>query len=530
MPIRGLDQYIPAKSQQRLPLKVLNDTIIAIDGFWYLKRYLVLNGREALLDLGHAVSTAIDLLVTRVENTQILWVWDGLEYARTQPPRPWGSAEKAAALSSGPRGLHRAVDDESLVDTANAILRAREITVVRAPYAATAQLVYFLHERCVTYIFTKTDALLFESGTKIIVDFNFSEGFVETIDRGRFFNATGFNLTGFQAFGFLCGCELCPTVPSYATEFSASQIAALVRSQSLEEHLHAYLARDGQPSGGADAAYLPLYYRAFVCVDFHPVMSLGGRVVCLNGQDAPSDLSVLFGRPLNSVLYQELFLCNISPRLLKCVAWGKSCSEPLIAEVLSIFSGICGGMLGPREDAIESQNRAQSDEEKQSSDRETLNSDTETKGSCPPDSVYNPSLLVDTHISSVITKLLKVKITRSSNFNRLIQTVFLKMQGSHEPRLLLELLNAGSSKAGGVDPSKLSTESYCFYDDASAYIRAVRDLSALITVLGSAQNDMAVVVSYADFLRVWGRAPMLAFIRENIPNEHKLVGFLDILK
>lgn len=548
MPIRGLDQGILSKSLQKLPLKVLQDEIVAVDGFWYLKKYAQLANVAAHGCMEEAIERALKPLLA-LKDVQILWVWEGLDYAKARRTREGelargDKAGRAAtelkvslserayrgtiadALANGGTlgyGGRAGIDQEIYVAPTTRILQKYGVSVVRAPYSAMAQCVYFLRENCVSYIFTMVDALLFVGGTKIVVDFGFDEEHIETVDRVRLFAALDFNLPGFQSYAFLSGCDFCPTVPCYANDFVFSSVVELAREKNLEEKLYQYyLKAGGDPAQYAhsdEAEYIQHYYSSFVCIEYHPVMSLRGTIECLNTSDIPVDLERIFGTQLHDLLYQQLFLGNITPRLLNKIAYNKEYVKEHLNMVLNAFevavSQMCG--LKRKKDTAKAKNAIISTISIDSKeDKET----GRYKG-VDQRAYHGPST------AHVIKNILKLSFVEVGDIPKPLQILFIGMAPSFFlPEALINLLSIGPSQ----DPSQISSDSFILYLQASEYLGILQDLAAFISAMSSIPNDMEYNLRLVDISTSGDKKKVTAFIKKNVSSNSCLVQFLDFLK
>ncbi|KAI5169929.1 hypothetical protein PAEPH01_1107 [Pancytospora epiphaga] len=551
MPIRGFDQFILQRSIQRIPMKVLEDTIIGLDGFWFLKRYLSILNREALFDPSTAIEKCIKPLLA-IKNVSILWIWDGLDYAKSNPNREYELTEFAVleeALKSSEecRGLKNLIDLENLVDITTSILRANGVSVVRAPYSAMAQCVYFLSEKCVSYIFTKSDALLFPQGSKIILGFNPLETTLEIADRARIFEDLEFNLHGFQSFAFLCGCEFCPTIPSHAdpAKFLPVEIAGLVINKSLEENLREYYRGIGCDESilntQSDDNYLWRYYRSFLCVDLHPVMAQSGHVECLagSGADIPVDFESIFGKVLDDAVYQQLFTCNISPKLLNRFAFEREFSTPVFNEIFTLFKKLYKVALIVGRSA-----KAENDacfEESWKKGSVPLNKNMESEDGNKVE--FNDTEMADIYkclsepsTFDTIEKLLKIKFIENTSLNRLLQITVLKLSKmDFDPSHLLCLLNATSSSSMGAsmiscDLSKASQGLYYFFMRSSEYIQILKDVVSFVTHLSGVEDNSTTALCFGDMLSPWRKEELEKFLKNNILNAKKLIPMLEVLR
>ncbi|KAI4291082.1 hypothetical protein PAPHI01_0382 [Pancytospora philotis] len=551
MPIRGLDQGFLARGQQRLPLKVLEDEHVAIDGFWFLKKYLQTAGKEFAGNMAAAIEEAVKPLF-ELKSTKILWIWDGLDYARARRPNEGEVARADAQLSRAsladsarlnstvempaPASLWTqrgsVVNPEAYVGIATQILRRLGAAVIRAPYSAIAQCVYSLKAQCASYAFTKVDALCYTDGTKIISEFCFKdEGHVDIVDRNKLFAATGFNLHGFQSYAFLSGCEICPTVPSYASNFSVPQIVELARnSRELREHLLDYFVRNGGDPGdfekSDEAEYLRQYYRAFMCVEFHPIMGIDGRLECYSTADVPADLEQIFGVVLNERIYQLLYTCSLSPMLANMLAYERSFIAGHLNEVLDAFVKLYGFVAESAEEAA-----PVSDEPGCAAPASEAQEPAQARRPSPIKYALDVNILQATHASKVVKGLLGAKYTESNSIPRVLQLAFFGMLRTNADHgHLLALLNIDAAQRRDESADEITPQLVSFYNHAAEYITAIKDLAALAALCSPAQNDMSFSILPSDLLQPLNKEKLRAFIKENINTSSKLIQFLDFLK
>lgn len=490
MPIRGLDYFLLNKTAQHLPMQVIEDTTVAIDGFWFLKKYSPVATKEALLDYRPLLEAVLAPLKQLSARTQIVWIWDGAEYTRSIFGRDDSihRVRETFATMEEKGSVRSLVDQELYVEPATALLRGFGITVIRAPYSAIAQCVYLLRERCVKYIFTKTDALYFRNGTKIIFDFKFTDNSLILIDRNDVFNQTGFNLLGFQSFSFLSGCELCPTVPIYADDFTASNIWSLAREGNLEESLHGYFSASTSSDEIEErvSSYAQQYYRSFVCVEYHPIMALSGRVECLINDNVPCDIGTIFGNALQDTLYQELFRCNLSTFYINRLAWEKQFVEPYNTKGLAVF-------------------------------RKVL------EGQCK---------ISEGNLVEILNRSFDHDVILLKNINKLIQVVFMALSRSEDAREeeLLSLLNVGVKSSGGKVVRAPTPELFYFYIKLKSFILGLKDTMRMLRVARPTLEDLPFSLTFSDLLKEWQLPILQSFLRTNAQRDSSLNRFLDFLK
>ncbi|KAI5149738.1 hypothetical protein ENBRE01_1091 [Enteropsectra breve] len=310
MPIRGLDIYVQKFESIKKPLDILKETRIAIDGFWFLRKYTLrtVSAPQTIEEMKTKIFEALEPLIQLGKTTDIIWIWDGLTNKRaisTTQPKTERQLEKIISSTN-----YMALSMELYVKLVTEHLRKHKITVIRAPYSAVAQCIYFEKEHCVKYIFSKNDALIYPDCQRVITDFSFENKELTLLERPAILSSLGISLATFQHFSILLGCEICPTVTAYAqsNKFSFDSILALAKEKNYESTIRSYEESE-------NGSYLDAVKESYISVIFHPVMTIDGTVDCLNSNDIPSDLESIFGEKFPGFLYNLLFNCQITPKM-----------------------------------------------------------------------------------------------------------------------------------------------------------------------------------------------------------------------
>lgn len=310
MPIRMFESYGHEKVLQKVPISTLDSTIFAIDGFWYLKKYLSIASEEQFLDTSLAIDTLLKNLIELNKKTTVLWVWDGIEFK--QPFQGDLSSfcrdvSDKIIISSGFN--KRLYDQEFYVAYMTERLQKNGIAFMRAPYSAAAQCVYFSKYGKVS-VFSKNDALLFADCNKLIVDIEFENSSVDIIYRDVLFKECNLNLESFRRLALLSGCEYCATYPSFASGFDATKAIELMSKNTVENNS----AKDYQMS--PESRYFNDYKQGFYIVESRPIMGLDGVVSVIRSTASSESLEELYGKQLPNKIYQALFKCQIGAKSL----------------------------------------------------------------------------------------------------------------------------------------------------------------------------------------------------------------------
>lgn len=323
MPIRKLEIYSDDCANSSLPIAELESKSLAIDGFWYIKKYLKLYSESHLLNHLSVLNNFLDPILKLSKKTQILWVWDGLEFSSVRSPelndyyfqKVFDATTNGRFNSVNNRKYCKLIfDQEFFVEEITRILKSNGISVVRAPYLASAQCVYLLKTKVVNYVFSKNDALLFADCDFLISEFHFSDSKFDVIDREVLFKKNYFDLEIFRRISFLSGCEFCQTVPSLVKEFDSLVVLDIVFNKDLNEYFNI----------PENKKFKEEFLNAFNIVEYSLVMLSSGEVSSIGEGDlVPCDLSTIFGKRLADSLYIKIYNCNIGVKFLSNIIFPK---------------------------------------------------------------------------------------------------------------------------------------------------------------------------------------------------------------
>lgn len=324
MPIRGLDKITSYNSipfYTKMPAKFLKESIICVDGFWFLKKYAninILNDFFINKDNLKLLKPILNLIkIANDNNFSVVWVWDGLDFEK---PTIDNESDKIKNLKNGydafinedlkmsNQYLKNIFDYELQISQINNLLTQFNFRYVRAPYSATAQIAYYLKNGICTYGFCKTDATLFDGVEKIITDFDLENLSITIFSTLEFFKAFDLDFSLYKTLCLALGCEFCPTLPDYAENFIFENILTTIKTGNFDFYLQ----------NKEKSSYSEIFYNAFVLIDYHPVMTENGNVCFFNGsQFAPKDLVKLFGKRLPDKIYSKFFMCKLSKGILE---------------------------------------------------------------------------------------------------------------------------------------------------------------------------------------------------------------------
>lgn len=485
MPIRKFEYYGQLNAIQKLPMGVLENTTIAIDGFWYFKKYLAICTEEQFADHLSILSQCLAPLIEVSRSASVIWIWDGLEYKQPVPFDFKKFIENVFTKIINRKFGKIFFDQELFVECATRILRDNGISVIRAPYLASAQCVYLLKKNCVTYVFSKNDALLYNDCHKLILDFDFPNSRVEIINRADMLKNNHFGLEAFRRIAFLSGCEICSTIPILASNFDLLSIIEIVKNNNMKELLGGF-RKD------IEAKYLDEYYRSFIVVDFHPVMHLDGSVRCMSDVEAPADLDKIFGKKLSDDLYQDIFTCSLGIKALSNSMFQRP-KEEYKTKILNVFESVLSsGVKSGRNEKISDCMRR-------------------TFG-----------------------------IEWSGCINKLVQAAFMSLSTSsfgNSP--LLKLLNSGATNDERAKPvgddllavtQKYSHENLEMFYRANEYIVLMRDLVLLMKFRSRMEDDMFFELTYNKFHKDFKEDELgdfLAMNKERNPRFKDMMALLE---
>ncbi|WUR03704.1 exonuclease 1-like protein [Vairimorpha necatrix] len=332
MPIRGIETIKKSSLNTwiaKAQVSVLKDSILAIDGFWFLRKYVVTGNMSDFFiskcDERFLAPVLRLIKMSNLSKIQILFVWDGLDFEKPISNSKTTDFDK---LKTGFEAYKKneekicnqnwkhLLDFEDVVSPINKLLKQFGHDAVRAPYSATAQIAYFLQNNMCNYGFCKSDALIFEGVEKIITDFHLenSEHFMFTaFNKKNFMKAFELTNQNFRILAFALGCEFCPTIPEYADNFIPENIITIVKTRDFDNYLE-----ELSKNNPIYLKYINSFYTAFVLIDFHPVMKEEGKVSFFkNSEVVPSDFTNIFGKRLSDKFYKLLFNCKNIVKILE---------------------------------------------------------------------------------------------------------------------------------------------------------------------------------------------------------------------
>ncbi|ADM11033.1 M2 dsRNA satellite propagation-like protein [Encephalitozoon intestinalis ATCC 50506] len=330
MPIRGLEEVRKHPGQNfflKVPQKAFKKMRICIDGNWFLRKYvdvpsickgLVLGTEDAIKE------PLLRLLEFRDENeVDLIWVWDGMGFNRQQGAL---SGNSDALLNEGLREYKQEnyrkagklwrnfITQKNEMDIANKILEENGVVVITAPYSATAQCAYFMSAEACSYVFGKSDVLLFDGVDKIILDMSDGSGkpCLDVFHKSRFLEFFNLSPKMFAALGLLLGCDFCPTMPKCATDFSFNAVFSLIKeSDDLLKMIK------NTCDEGSGKKYTDQFLRGLMLVTYLPVMKILGCVQPYSEDHVPRNLEKLVGAKLAPGFYESLFMNRISRDILQ---------------------------------------------------------------------------------------------------------------------------------------------------------------------------------------------------------------------
>ncbi|ORD94839.1 hypothetical protein ECANGB1_2235 [Enterospora canceri] len=342
MPIRALKDF-PIICEW--PLPALKESSIAIDGFWFIRKYFEAIKRDELIgDLEGYVHKNMRHLLELAQSSSVLWIWDGLNYKKEFTSQTdLCLMDIQTIYSHGQMKFGRSEAFlELLVIPINKLLEKHKIAFMRAPYSAVAQCVYFVKQNCVDYIFTKTDSFLFRDVNSVVVEFNFKTAMCCIFKRSEIEQALGLKRGFFRIFAIASGCDFCPTLPEIANNYSNEVLKEMLDQSDHNDDIRMFISPLKRKIE-ANEEYKKKINEAYLNCRWHPIMSLNGVVEPLDPMSPPSDIHKIFGRKIPNVFYEELFSCKISPAELKRLIYvtDKQSEETpidqIVEYILSVF-------------------------------------------------------------------------------------------------------------------------------------------------------------------------------------------------
>lgn len=493
MPIRMFETYGHENIIETLPINTIENSILVIDGFWYIKKYLSISNEEQFLD----VSTSLDGIMKNLselnKKTSILWVWDGIEFRTPFTTDLSSFCRDISDKIIVSKFNKRVYDQEVYVSVMTERLRETGISVIRAPYTAAAQCTYLM-KSCKTHAFSKNDALLFADCNRLIVDIDYEKSTIDVIDRDILFKTCNLTLESFRRLALLSGCEYCSTYPLFANDFDPVKVIELLKKNTLEDPSSKNY--DMLP----DSKYYLDYQQGFNIIENHAVMGLNGMVHIPDQKGSQEAIKDLFGQKLGARVYNEIFKCKLGAKSLSNLMFGRV--RPYVLYKLT---------------------------------------DILQQLSENPKNFYDHS---KTYLfSEMLMKKCKVNIVWHPEINRAVQLLFrILLDGKLNPEYLIRFLSAGVlySRAPLKDiPPKerliyFSTkyspeilEHFCIFMENHLVFN---DIVALATMNGNVHNDVAFEFSLQYFTSPPEKLIVKQFLAQNITDSVKLDNFLQILE
>lgn len=326
MPIREFDAFRTIMHAiQRKPIKILQNENLIVDGFWFIKIYMVPASYRAHALFGLNMDPLMKLIdLSHKSNLNLLWIWDGMEVKKSLIEGSYRidsliktiKEHSIGNLKAVDRFYQRIINQEESINAVNCILKERKVNFIRAPYYAMAQAVYF--QRSINgYFFGSTDFLMFEESEKVITDIDFEQGLVKIIYKNEILEGCRMDSFHFQGACLVLGSEFCSTMPLYAKDFNATEI---IQELSRKDSIFDFIST-------AKYDEKEFYINQFICarnlLKFCPVMTSSG-VDFLNDCTSKCNLEQIFGIKLCDFLYEKLFRCEIGADVLNGIAFGMS--------------------------------------------------------------------------------------------------------------------------------------------------------------------------------------------------------------
>ncbi|KAL6121573.1 hypothetical protein NUSPORA_01498 [Nucleospora cyclopteri] len=347
MPIRAQNSY-EAKNpiKYTIPIKALKGNTIAIDGFWYIRKYFSPISREKLLlNLENYVKENLSFIFKLKEISNILWIWDGMKYKQEKPGFEELKDVETFASDLNSSDFYSVVNKQffvdHLVEPVNSVLASKKIDFCRAPYGAIAQCVYYYKNRFVDCIFTKSDALVFTDCEQVITDFNLKEEKYFYVTKKDLSKNLDVPLSHVKHFSIASGCDFCPTIPPLALAYSNEDLKKFFTIEKGEEN-QTNLRFKFQRYLEENEGYKKFYTQALTNIKWHPVMSTKGEIIPLESTEFPKNLDVIFGKKFPSIFYENLFLCKIKPHVLNRINRNNYFKDNFVGKILSKICEFAG--------------------------------------------------------------------------------------------------------------------------------------------------------------------------------------------
>ncbi|XP_952843.1 uncharacterized protein TA09370 [Theileria annulata] len=229
--------------------------------------------------------------------------------------------EESLALSKFSQHIYKEYSEDTL-QLLMSYLKGKGYEIIRAPYLASSQLVYFMQEGLIDAVIGPPSTLLF-GVPRVIMGLDLVKSTFEWVELDELLSTWSIDREQFIDCCLLAGTEHCLSYPLLTQPFSFSNAIEYIKQAPLIKYLYQLPTRDRINE------YIDGYCIAKSLITHPLVMTLGGEVTNLSKSDSlPSDYHKIVGSKLPKPLYYLLSEGLISVQLPFALALGEWIDEP----------------------------------------------------------------------------------------------------------------------------------------------------------------------------------------------------------
>eukprot|EP00375_Theileria_parva_P001129 XP_763800.1 hypothetical protein [Theileria parva strain Muguga] len=229
--------------------------------------------------------------------------------------------EESLALSKFSQHIYKEYS-EDILQLLMSYLKGKGYEIIRAPYLASSQLVYFMQEGLIDAVVGPPSTLLF-GVPRVIMGLDLIKGTFEWVELDELLSTWSIDKEQFIDCCLLAGTEHCLSYPLLTQPFSFSNAIEYIKQAPLIKYLYQLPTRDRINE------YIDGYCIAKSLITHPLVMTLSGEVTNLSKSETlPSDYHKIVGCKLPKPLYYLLSEGLISVQLPFALALGEWMDEP----------------------------------------------------------------------------------------------------------------------------------------------------------------------------------------------------------
>ncbi|AFZ81015.1 hypothetical protein BEWA_004230 [Theileria equi strain WA] len=338
MRVRHLQAYLREQKCVKVGnLSVCRGMRIGIDAIYFFKSLKALNDplSDAFASLPPSFLSTVDEQLQLMDSLEIqpLFVFQGMQpkshmllsaqmigFAMHDGWLSYVRGEEALAKSKFSQNIYKEFSEE-IVQFLMAYLKSKGREVIRAPYFASSQLIYFVQESLVDAVVGPPSSILFGL-PRVIIGMDLVKSVFEWIELEEILQLWGVDRDQLVDACLLAGTEHCLSYPLFAQPFSFANAIEYIKQAPLIKYLYQIPARERLNE------YVDGYCIGKSLVTYPLVLTLNGDVTSLTKRDLlPSDYHKIVGCRLPKSVYYLVSEGLVSIQLPFSLALGEWIDE-----------------------------------------------------------------------------------------------------------------------------------------------------------------------------------------------------------